>query len=607
MGIKFTNNASANITHALTEDATSVTVSYGKGELFPSLASGDYFYATLAGNNGLEIVKVTARVLDTMTIVRAQDNTDPLTFEAGDLFELRVVAKSFEEFRDSIEDIQETAVHKTGNETIDGTKTFSTGPRILSTNPIFYTDFSTFSLGTAPSSTVFGGIRVTDKNRKYIGQVRTRVQTSGTVDTALVSYSLDGSKNAQIAVYYPPSGSPYGIAPSTPSGASGNEIVTADSIASLTSDMVHKTGDEKITGKKTFTSIAIEGSASPELKIINTDIHAGINPDSTEYHVVRFEDADGTSLGVLAHQSYTSGGARSYLTCTSRVGGTSGTLDIRAPADGTDPYALAPSTPEDSINNEIVTADWLAAHGGLASYAKDAGEADANTILSPGIYWLKSTSTNIPSGTNGLLQVFVLKGLILRQVFWRQGTVSSNDHNIWTRQIKLYTSGGIEEIGEWVRIITDKDSLTVRPGFIMSFAGSSVPYGYLLCNGSAVSRTTYADLFAAIGTTYGAGNGSTTFNLPNLIDKFIQYSNTAGTVKAAGLPDHKHYLTHTQTYYYTVEGSDTFFTTAYNTQYGELLDEGRGNIGNASESNAIYGKSTTVQPPALTMRPYIKF
>lgn len=52
-------------------------------------------------------------------------------------------------------------------------------------------------------------------------------------------------------------------------------------------------------------------------------------------------------------------------------------------------------------------------------------------------------------------------------------------------------------------------------GAVMAFAGSSAPEGWLVCDGSAVSRTTYADLFAVIGTTYGSGDGSTTFNLPN--------------------------------------------------------------------------------------------
>lgn len=53
-------------------------------------------------------------------------------------------------------------------------------------------------------------------------------------------------------------------------------------------------------------------------------------------------------------------------------------------------------------------------------------------------------------------------------------------------------------------------------GIIAPFAGTVIPAGWLLCDGSAIPRTDYADLFNAIGTTYGAGDGSTTFNLPNL-------------------------------------------------------------------------------------------
>lgn len=50
----------------------------------------------------------------------------------------------------------------------------------------------------------------------------------------------------------------------------------------------------------------------------------------------------------------------------------------------------------------------------------------------------------------------------------------------------------------------------------MQYGASSAPSGWLLCDGSAVSRSTYATLFAIISTTYGSGDGSTTFNLPNL-------------------------------------------------------------------------------------------
>jgi microcystin-dependent protein len=53
-------------------------------------------------------------------------------------------------------------------------------------------------------------------------------------------------------------------------------------------------------------------------------------------------------------------------------------------------------------------------------------------------------------------------------------------------------------------------------GIIDVYAGASAPSGWFLCQGQAISRTTYAALFTAIGTTYGAGDGSTTFNLPDL-------------------------------------------------------------------------------------------
>lgn len=60
------------------------------------------------------------------------------------------------------------------------------------------------------------------------------------------------------------------------------------------------------------------------------------------------------------------------------------------------------------------------------------------------------------------------------------------------------------------------------PGVIVPFGGTPVPSGWLACNGSAVSRTTYSSLFAAIGTLHGTGDGSTTFNLPDLRGEFIR-------------------------------------------------------------------------------------
>lgn len=60
------------------------------------------------------------------------------------------------------------------------------------------------------------------------------------------------------------------------------------------------------------------------------------------------------------------------------------------------------------------------------------------------------------------------------------------------------------------------------PGFRQDFAGTVPPVGWLECNGATISRTAYAALFAAIGTTYGGGDGATTFGLPDTRDDFVR-------------------------------------------------------------------------------------
>lgn len=155
-------------------------------------------------------------------------------------------------------------------------------------------------------------------------------------------------------------------------------------------------------------------------------------------------------------------------------------------------------------------------------------------------------------------------------------------------------------------------------GAVVAFAGSTSPAGWLLCDGSAVSRATYAALFAVIGTTYGNGDGNATFNLPNLTDKFIQGNATSGTIKGAGLPNIAgNAMLHgagNASLFYTATGAmygDYGSDSQYRSQAELSIRTGAASIGrinfDASRSSAIYGNSTTVQPPALTMRYIIKY
>lgn len=96
MAIKWTNNASTTLASSISAVATTITVASSGGSLFPSLGTGDYFYATLVdSSNNLEIVKVTARTGDVMTVVRGQEGTSANSYVGGDKFELRPTAAGF--------------------------------------------------------------------------------------------------------------------------------------------------------------------------------------------------------------------------------------------------------------------------------------------------------------------------------------------------------------------------------------------------------------------------------------------------------------------------------------------------------------------------------
>ena len=142
-------------------------------------------------------------------------------------------------------------------------------------------------------------------------------------------------------------------------------------------------------------------------------------------------------------------------------------------------------------------------------------------------------------------------------------------------------------------------------GSIEFFAMASAPAGYLKADGSAVGRDTYPDLFAAIGTTFGEGDGSTTFNLPDLMDRFAEGSSTPGVKREAGLPNI------TGTMGAGIQYPSSFSGALYNSSMGgsKAPNADATSIGlgfDASRSNPIYGASHTVQPPSLTLLPCIK-
>ena len=152
-------------------------------------------------------------------------------------------------------------------------------------------------------------------------------------------------------------------------------------------------------------------------------------------------------------------------------------------------------------------------------------------------------------------------------------------------------------------------SALIPPGTIIHYAGRTVPSGWLICNGANVSRTDYAALFAAIGTIYGAGNGSTTFGLPNLNGRFLEGTTSTsevGTYKSAGLPNITgSFTSHGNTGSMVTTGPFTNGGPRIHSNSGGAED-GRTVYMDANRCSSLYGTTGTVQPPSMAALPLIK-
>lgn len=154
----------------------------------------------------------------------------------------------------------------------------------------------------------------------------------------------------------------------------------------------------------------------------------------------------------------------------------------------------------------------------------------------------------------------------------------------------------------------DLSALT-PPGTIIHYAGRTVPSGWLIANGANVSRKDYAALFAAIGTTYGAGDGSSTFNLPNLDGRFLECTTSTSAVgiyREAGIPNIiGSFTSHGNTGSMQTTGPFTNGDSGVHSNSGGASD-GRHVYMDANRCSYVYGGTRTVQPASLLTLVLIK-
>ena len=339
---------------------------------------------------------------------------------------------------------------------------------------------------------------------------------------------------AAIDVGYDASGAPFTTAPATPSNANGTQIVTAG----WANDRYLAIAGGKMTGQ-----LQLDTGAAVIYSIQNVST-ADTTPSGSIFNSYSVYSKDGVRIGFLQMATRNSGSREWNLVARSINSTSAEGLTVGDDASNNFRTKLTVQNVEESDGLSLATTTFARENGGsywgLGTYAPSVNTREDWSTLSD------VDKTGFYSVGNSTGQKVV--GTVLHiQRQWEAGANSFQlnfgaDNAIWVRSRDTsYTA----EWNSWVQI-ADREwvlshlSSAIPPGAVMFFAQGSLPDGWLICNGANVSRTTYANLFAAIGTKYGSGNGSTTFTLPNLNSKFVEGTTTTSSVGqtvSAGLPN----------------------------------------------------------------------
>lgn len=264
MPIKLANNASGQIATGLAPYDIGLALVAGQGAAFPSLAAGEYFYATLASAGGsIEIVKVTAKVNDTFTIVRAQEGTTALSFSAGARFELRVTAQSV---RDAIDDVTASAVTFTPYTSIASTNVQSAIQEVVDEINLLSTNTFTVEVITATEAqTVFNL-----SNPYVVGATNLSVYMNGLRLRNVVDYVETNSTRVTLTT-----GAQVGDELTFVAGREVNDAIGASSVSFVPAGTgaVARSAQEKV---REFVSVSDFGDPTASEVAANTAFDAAV-------------------------------------------------------------------------------------------------------------------------------------------------------------------------------------------------------------------------------------------------------------------------------------------------------------------------------------------
>ena len=262
-------------------------------------------------------------------------------------------------------------VHRTGNETIEGMKTFARS--VLMENgvhkqwvadtfrPYMYQN-ANITKGTTPSATTFcytawyssSGMTTADR----IAMNEMAYRDDGAVWNSLVAFSPKAGSTAVAAVraIYPATGAPYGLAPTTPAGSTGTEIVTADYLAGVNSNVVHRTGNEYVQGVKMFTNYI--GMKNENVTLGGWEIESG----SVDNRYFQYRDKNDNFISAIQFRLEPDANAIRFMvqkpgdTTTPISSRTILAAEVNSQGVGR-AYAVAPVASSDT--NDLATTAWV--------------------------------------------------------------------------------------------------------------------------------------------------------------------------------------------------------------------------------------------------------
>lgn len=530
---KAKDNAYSTLAVGISDVATSFSVQTGHGDRFSEVVAPDYSYVTFENAAGdIEKMLVTARAsgADTFTVTRGQAGTTARAWLAGDAIECRPLASLMETAINNRQPLDAALTALAALTTAANKLTYSTASDTFATTDLTEAgrdllggadaEAQRTTLGVEPAP--FGKKKATTTGLTF-GYFGGQMLVDGVLTTiAAGTVALTAASTNYVEA------TRAGVVSKNTTGFTAGQIplyeITTDG-AAITATLDRRIGNSPPTG---LLSLSVAGSGDTTLTaaqarnniLVLTGILTGARnvivpaeADSwTVYNntsgafALTVKTASGTGVTILtgAHAEVYSNGTNVVASDLSAGGEVGGTLKMNGAAFNESVGASIASA--STINLTTATGNLVHITGSTQINAVTIGAGMCRTVIFDGALALAhhATNNNLPGAAN------ITTAAGDRAVYWGDGTTS---------YCTSYTTASSQS-GE-------------SAGMIKDFGGTSAPTGYLVCDGSAVSRATYAALFSAISTTWGAGDGSTTFNLPNLSRRATVGSGGSGTATLA--------------------------------------------------------------------------